>query len=417
MDIKRDEYLNKLLRKRNNGLIKVVTGIKGCGKSYLLFHIFHNHLISEGIPEDHILEVALDDRSNKALRNPDEMLKYIKNKIVDKDMYYIILDEVQYMNEFEDVLNSFLHIPNCDVYVTGSNSKFLSSDVITEFRGRGDEICIHPLSFSEFISAYQGPQENALDEYMVYGGLPMILSLSEPEDKTAYLKDLFNKVYLSDIVERHHIRNKDELDELVDVLSSSIGSYASISKLTRTFKNVKQAEITDKTIKKYIDYLIDSFLVNKAVRYDIKGRKYIGSSSKYYFEDIGLRNARLGFRQVEEPHIMENIIYNELRIRGYDVDIGMMDKFEKLSSGKVERKHLEVDFIATKGSEKHYVQSALAISSIEKWNQEKRSLISIPDSFQKLIVLGHYQEVRRDENGIVTMGLPNFLLDKNSLSR
>ena len=415
MEIKRDVYLKKLVRKKKNGLIKVVTGVRRCGKSYLLFHLFHNHLLEEGVPEDHIIEVALDDRRNRALRDPDAILQYIEKRIQDKGDYYIILDEVQYMDEFEDVLNSLMHIPNADVYVTGSNSKFLSSDVITEFRGRGDEIRVHPLSFREYTSAYSGMLDEAWDDYVVYGGLPLILSMEAPEDKAEYLTTLFQKVYLSDIVERHKVRNKAELDELVDVLDSSAGSYTSLNKLTKTFKSIKNKPLSDKTIKNYIDYLIDSFLISKAMRFDIKGKKYIGSSAKYYFEDVGLRNARLGFRQVEENHLMENIIYNELRIRGYHVDVGIVEHYSANRGGKREKKQLEVDFVATMGSEKYYIQSAFAMPTSDKIAQEQRSLLSISDSFRKIIVVGSNQKVRRDENGIATIGLQNFLLDEDSL--
>ena len=415
MEIKRDIYLDKLIRKKKNGLIKVVTGVRRCGKSYLLFHLFHNHLLETGVPEDHIIEVALDDRRNKKLRDPDAMLQFIDESIKDKEDYYIILDEVQYLDEFEDVLNSLLHIRNADVYVTGSNSKFLSSDVITQFRGRGDEIHVYPLSFSEYTSAYQGTLDEAWDDYLVYGGLPLILTMEAPEDKAEYLNSLFQKVYISDIVERHNVRNKAELDELVDILASAIGSYTNQSKLARTFKSVKGKSISDKTIKNYIDYLIDSFLISKAARYDIKGKKYIGSPSKYYFEDVGLRNARLGFRQVEQTHLMENIIYNELRIRGYHVDVGVVEHFEVSGDGKRGKKKFEVDFVATRGSEKYYIQSAFALLKADKVNQEQRSLLSIPDSFRKIIVVGDNIKVRRDENGIITVGLSNFLLDENSL--
>ena len=415
MEIKRDVYLKKLVRKKKNGLIKVVTGVRRCGKSYLLFHLFHNHLLEEGVPEDHIIEVALDDRRNRALRDPDAILQYIEKRIQDKGDYYIILDEVQYMDEFEDVLNSLLHIPNADVYVTGSNSKFLSSDVITEFRGRGDEIRVHPLSFREYTSAYSGMLDEAWDDYVVYGGLPLILSMEAPEDKAEYLTTLFQKVYLSDIVERHKVRNKAELDELVDVLASSAGSYTSLNKLTKTFKSIKNKPLSDKTIKNYIDYLIDSFLISKAMRFDIKGKKYIGSPAKYYFEDVGLRNARLGFRQVEENRLMENIIYNELRIRGYHVDVGIVEHYSANRGGKREKKQLEVDFVATMGSEKYYIQSAFAMPTSDKIAQEQRSLLSISDSFRKIIVVGSNQKVRRDENGIATIGIQKFLLDENSL--
>lgn len=415
MEIKRDHYLNKLIRKEKNGLIKVVTGIRRCGKSYLLFQLFHDHLLEKGVKEDHIIEVALDDRSNKELRDPDHMLAYVKGRIQDKDTYYIILDEVQYLDEFEDVLNSFLHIRNADVYVTGSNSKFLSSDVITQFRGRGDEVHVYPLSFREYCSAYEGTSDEAWDDYYNYGGLPLILSMETEEDKAEYLSSLFQKVYLSDIVERHKVRNKEELDELVDILASAIGSLTNPQKLARTFQTVKNRSISDKTIKTYIDYLIDSFLVSKAARFDVKGRKYIGSPAKYYFEDVGLRNARLNFRQTEENHIMENIIYNELRIRGYKVDVGIVEHFETVD-GKRARKQLEVDFVATRGSEKFYLQSAFSMPNREKRDQEQRSLLSIPDSFKKMIVVVDNIKVRRDENGIVTIGLRNFLLDENSLN-
>ncbi len=415
MEIKRDVYLGKLIRKKKNGLIKVVTGVRRCGKSYLLFRLFHDYLLDSGVSEDHIIEIALDDRSNKELRDPDVILKFIKESIKDKGDYYIILDEVQYLDEFEDVLNSLLHIRNADVYVTGSNSKFLSSDVITQFRGRGDEIRVYPLSFSEYMSVYQGSQDDAWDDYFVYGGLPLILTMEEVEDKVEYLNSLFQKVYISDIVERHNVRNKAELDELVDVLASAIGSYTNPNKLVRTFKSVKNKNISDKTIKNYTDYLIDSYLISKAERYDIKGKKYIGKLSKYYFEDVGLRNARLGFRQIEETHLMENIIYNELRVRGYHVDVGMVEHYETKAGGKRGKKQLEVDFVATKGSEKYYIQSAFALSTADKVNQEQRGLLSIPDFFRKIIVVGDNIKVRRDENGITTIGLRNFLLDENSL--
>ena len=415
MEIKRDLYLDRLIRRENNGLIKVVTGVRRCGKSYLLFNLFHNYLIEKGVAEDHIIEVALDDRSNKELRDPDQMLAYLKDRIKDKETYYIILDEVQLLSEFEDVLNSLLHIRNADVYVTGSNSKFLSSDVITEFRGRGDEIRMYPLSFREFSSAYSGSEEDAWEDYYTYGGLPLILTRETDEEKAEYLINLFQKVYLSDIIDRHKIRNREELDELVDILASAVGSLTNPLKLSKTFKSVKNKTISDKTLKKYIDYLTDAFLVSKAVRYDIKGRKYIGSPTKFYFEDVGLRNARLNFRQTEENHIMENIIYNELRIRGYRVDVGLVEVFGKNTENKTEKKHLEVDFVATKGSEKYYIQSAFAMPTDEKRKQEERPLNAIGDSFKKIIVVKDNIKPRRDEMGIVTMGIRRFLLNKNSL--
>lgn len=414
MEIKRDIYLNRLIRHEKNGLIKVITGIRRCGKSYLLFKLFHNYLLQKGVAEDHIIEVALDDRTNKELRNPDSMLNYLKGRILDTQTYYIILDEVQMMDEFEDVLNSLLHIQNVDVYVTGSNSKFLSSDVVTEFRGRGDEIRVYPLSFSEYVSVYSGTLDDAWDDYCSYGGLPVIPSLTTTEDKVDYLISLFQKVYLSDIVERNKVRNQGELDELVDILASAIGSLTNPLKLANTFKSVKKKNISDKTLKKYIDYLIDAFLVSKAVRYDIKGKRYIGALSKYYFEDIGLRNARLNFRQIEENHIMENIIYNHLRIHGYHVDVGLVEWYGKNSDYKTLKKQLEVDFVATKGSEKYYIQSAFEMNTQEKIQQEQRPLNYIGDSFKKIIVVKENIKARRNDSGIVTIGVRYFLLDENS---
>ncbi len=416
MEIKRDIYLDRLIRREKNGLIKIVTGVRRCGKSYLLFNLFHNYLLEKGVREDHIIEIALDDRSNKELRDPDNMLKYVKERIVDKDTYYIILDEVQLLAEFEDVLNSFMHIRNADVYVTGSNSKFLSSDLVTEFRGRGDEIRIYPLSFREYCSVYEGSADEAWDDYFTYGGLPLILSRETTEEKAEYLMSLFQKVYLSDIIDRHKVRHQEELDELVDILASAVGSLTNPLKLANAFKSVKKKTISDKTLKKYMDYLMDAFLVSKAVRYDIKGRKYIGSPAKFYFEDVGLRNARLNFRQMEENHIMENIIYNELRIRGYHVDVGLVEQFGKNSENKTTKKQLEVDFVVTRGSEKYYIQSAFAMNTEGKREQEERPLNAIGDSFKKIIVVRDNIKVRRNDMGIVTIGVRNFLLDEHSLS-
>lgn len=416
MKIKRDIYLDRLIRREKNGLIKIVTGVRRCGKSYLLFNLFHNYLLEKGVREDHIIEIALDDRSNKELRDPDNMLKYVKERIVDKDTYYIILDEVQLLAEFEDVLNSFMHIRNADVYVTGSNSKFLSSDLVTEFRGRGDEIRIYPLSFREYCSVYEGSADEAWDDYFTYGGLPLILSREATEEKAEYLMSLFQKVYLSDIIDRHKVRHQEELDELVDILASAVGSLTNPLKLANAFKSVKKKTISDKTLKKYMDYLMDAFLVSKAVRYDIKGRKYIGSPAKFYFEDVGLRNARLNFRQMEENHIMENIIYNELRIRGYHVDVGLVEQFGKNSENKTTKKQLEVDFVVTRGSEKYYIQSAFAMNTEGKREQEERPLNAIGDSFKKIIVVRDNIKVRRNDMGIVTIGVRNFLLDEHSLS-
>ncbi|MCL2068193.1 MAG: ATP-binding protein [Treponema sp.] len=416
MVIKRDGYLSKLIGKERNGLIKVVTGVRRCGKTYLLFNLFHNHLLSNGVPESHIIEIALDDRSKKKLRDPDNMLEYVKGRIKDKKTYYVILDEVQLLGEFEDVLNSFLHIRNADVYVTGSNSRFLSSDVITEFRGRGDEIRVHPLSFREYTSVYKGTIDEAWDDFFNYGGLPLILSIKTPEEKAEYLQTLFQKVYLSDIVDRHKIRNKDELNELVNVLSSSIGSLTNPSKLARTYKTIKNKTISDKTLSAYIGYLIDAFLISKSVRFDIKGKKYIGSPAKYYFEDVGLRNARLNFRQMEENHIMENILYNELCIRGYRVDVGVVEYYAQNGDGKRSKRRLEVDFIATKGSQKYYIQSAFSMNDPNKIKQEERPLLSIGDSFKKIFVVRENIKARRNEDGIVTIGMYNFLLEEDSLN-
>lgn len=415
MRIKRQYYLNRLINKKGNGLIKVVTGVRRCGKSYLLFNLFHEHLLEEGVDESHIIEIALDDRTNIKLRNPDNMLEYVKGRIIDNNTYYIILDEVQLLEEFEDVLNSFLHIRNADVYVTGSNSKFLSSDVITEFRGRGDEIRVYPLSFREFMSVYDGTVDEGWDDYVNFGGLPLVLSCPTPEEKAEYLISQFKKVYVSDLLERHQIRNEEEFDELLDILASAIGSLTNPLKLANTFKSVKGKIISDKTLKKYLEYFIDAFLVSKAKRYDVKGKKYINSPAKYYFEDVGLRNARLEFRQNEENHIMENIIYNELRIRGFRVDVGLVEHYYKDENCNSVKKQLEVDFVATKGSKKYYIQSAFSMSNQEKIEQEQRSLKSINDSFKKIIVVRDNIKVRRNDYGIVTMGIFNFLLDDNSL--
>ena len=415
MEIKRDVYLQKLLRREKNGLIKVVTGLRRCGKSYLLFTLFHDHLLKRGVGEDHIIEVALDDRSNKPLRDPDNMLSYIKGRMRDEKTYYVILDEVQMLNEFEDVLNSLMHLRNADIYVTGSNSRFLSSDVITEFRGRGDEIRMHPLSFREYLSACNSSEDEAWDDYFVYGGLPLILSRSSPEEKAEYLSGLFQKVYLSDIVERHGIRHQEELDELVNILASSVGSLTNSVKLANTFKSVKKRNISSVTLKKYTDYLTDAFLLSRSLRYDIKGKKYIATPAKYYFEDVGLRNARLNFRQIEENHIMENILYNELRIRGFNVDVGIVEKFGKTEQGKTTKKQFEVDFVANKGSEKYYIQSAFSMPTEEKRQQEERPLNAIGDSFKKIIVVRENIKPRRNETGIVTVGIRNFLLDESIL--
>ena len=416
MFIQRTTYLEKLKNRENNGLIKIITGLRRTGKSYLLFNIFYNYLLQKGIDKEHIICIALDDLVNEKLRDPYNIMDFIKNKIHDDKLYYIILDEVQFLERFEEVLNSLMHINNVDIYVTGSNSKFLSSDVITEFRGRGDEIHVYPLSFNEYMSVYEGNIDEAWDDYFNYGGMPLILSYKSTDEKANYLTSLFKKVYISDIIERHKVKNVIELDELLDILSSSIGSLTNPLKLSKTFRSEKNKIITDKTINNYIGYLEDSFLINRTRRFDVKGKKYINSPYKYYFEDIGLRNARLNFRQTEENHVMENIIYNELKFRGYNVDIGVVNVYCNNKTGVRVLKKYEIDFIATKGNNKYYIQSAFSIENDEKLRQESNSLINIDDSFKKIIIVRNNIKPRRDENGILTLGLYNFLLDENSLN-
>lgn len=414
-EIKRDRYLKQLIDSRQNGFIKVITGIRRCGKSYLLNVLFYKYLLHNGVPYDHIIRVDLEDRMNKQLRDPDAMLHYVHDQIKDNELYYIIIDEVQMMNEFVDVLNSFRHISNADTYVTGSNSHFLSSGIPTEFRGRGETIHVNPLSFSEFYSAVGGDKQEAWREYYTYGGLPLIQSFDSEKKKIDYLKNLFETVYLADIVERHKVQNENEMRELVCVLASSIGFPCNPTKLVNTFKSVKNVDISNKTLSNYLSYLLESFLLNKAIRYDIKGKKYINTLSKYYFADIGLRNAVLDMRQQEETHIMENIIYNELIIRGYSVDVGVVEIKSQNSEGRWMRVQLEVDFVACLGSRKYYIQSAFSIPDREKELQESRSLLNIRDSFKKVIVVKDHIMPRRNEEGILTIGLWDFLLDENSL--
>lgn len=416
MDIKRQQYLDQLIASQRNGLIKIITGIRRCGKSYLLFKLFHEYLNSQGISDDHIIEVALDDRTNKELRDPDNLLKYIKEQITDKNLYYIMLDEVQMVDEFTDVLNSLLHISNADVYVTGSNSHFLSTDVVTEFRGRGDEIHLFPLSFSEYSEGYKGTTDNAWKDYYTYGGLPLILTLDTDKKKEDYLNNLYKSVYLVDVLERHKVKNMGEFDELLRIIASSIGFPCNPTKLANTFKSVKNVAIHHQTINKYLGFLEDAFLVEKSIRYNIKGKKYINTLAKYYFSDLGIRNALLGFRQQEETHIMENIIYNELRTRGYHVDVGMVEVREPDKSGKLIRKQLEVDFVVNQGSQRYYIQSAFAMPTVEKEAQESASLLRIKDSFKKIIIVKDDIKPKRNEDGILTIGLKDFLLDKNSLN-
>lgn len=415
MQIKRDFYLEKLIRRRKNGLIKIVTGIRRCGKSYLLNTLFYSHLLESGVKADHIIQIALDDIQNKSLRNAESLYNHVKSMLADSDEYLILLDEIQFAEEFEDALNGFLHIPNVDVYVTGSNSKFLSSDIITEFRGRGDEIRVHPLSFYEYASACTVSNEEVWDDFVNYGGMPYTLYLSLPEEKAAYLKSLFTQVYMTDIVDRHKVRNANELDEILDILSSSIGSLTNPLRLSNTFKSVKHKVISDHTIKNYISYFEDAFMLSKAKRYDIKGKKYINSSAKYYFEDVGLRNARLNFRQTEESHLMENIIYNELIARDFSVDVGVIETFGKSEQGKTSKKHLEVDFVACKGNQKLYIQSALYLPTEEKREQEMRPFKSIGDSFRKIVVVKDNIKPRISEDGTELVGIIHFLLDRSFL--
>ena len=415
MRIERDIYLEKLKRGIGNGMIKVITGIRRCGKSYLLSELFREYLASIGIDEAHIIEVALDDRANAALRNPDAMMAYVNSRITDAGQYFILLDEVQYMDEFEDVLNSFLHIRNAEIYVTGSNSHFLSTDVITEFRGRGFEIQMHPLCFREFVSAFDGSEDDAWDMYFNYGGMPALFGLRTVSDKVAYLGQLFQNVYIEDILDRHKIRNPDELDELLDIIASSIGSLTNPSKLVRAFASLKNKKLDPKTLRLYLKYFKEAFLVSPARRYDIKGKKYINSLQKYYFEDVGLRNIRLGLRQQDPGHIMENILFNELRVRNCSVDIGVVEIRENEKDVKLKRKHLEVDFVVNRGNERIYIQSAFAIPHEEKRAQEVRPLEHIGDSFRKIVVVHDNISARRDASGITTVGIRKFLLDENSL--
>ena len=408
--INRDIYLNRLIASKHNGLIKVITGLRRCGKSYLLFKLFKEHLRNVGVDDNHIIQVDLEDRRNKNLRNPDVLLAHIDSKMRDNDMYYILLDEVQCVKDFEDVLNSYLKIENADIYVTGSNSKFLSTDIITEFRGRGTQICVHPLSFAEIMSVDQRHPIDVWKDYYTYGGLPLVLSLTTDEAKESYLKDLYAKVYLTDIKDRYSIRCDSELQELLQIIASTIGSPTNPSKLENTFKSVKNVTLSSKTINTYLSYLEDAFLIEKSIRYDIKGKKYINTLAKHYFMDMGIRNAILGFRQMEENHIMENVIYNELRIRGYSVDVGMVETRPLNSEGKRIRKQYEVDFVANRGSQRYYIQSAFIMPTDSKERQESNSLLNIDDAFKKIIIVKDYIKPKRNQSGIITIGLIDFLL-------
>ena len=408
--IDRELYLNQLINKQNNGLVKIITGMRRCGKSFLLDPIFKEYLISEGVSENHIIKIDLDERRNKKYQDPDVLDEYIRSLIVDEETYYLLLDEVQKVDDFESVLNGFLHIHNLDIYVTGSNSKFLSSDIITEFRGRGDEVRVFPLSFSEYYSVFKGEKEEAWDEYITYGGLPKIISINGENEKAKYLKQLFEKTYLSDIVERNNIQRIDILDSILNILSSSIGSLTNPNKLLKTFQSNGVKDLSINTISSYLKYLQESFLINKAERYDIKGKKYIQSPFKFYFSDIGLRNARLNFRQQEETHIMENVIFNELLIRGYNVDVGVVS----IREGDV-KKQIEVDFVCNQFNKKYYIQSALSLPTHEKTVQEERPLLNIQDNFKKIIIVKDSKKSWITEKGILVIGIIEFLLNKNSL--
>lgn len=415
MEIRRDIYLNKLISKKHNGLIKVVTGMRRCGKSYLLFNLFKEYLVNEGVNEKHIIEIAFDSFENRKYRDPEVLFPYLMEKIADNEMYYVLLDEVQMLDDFESVLNSLGRKKNVDVYVTGSNAKFLSKDIITEFRGRGDEVHMYPLTYSEFMSVYEGDKQEGWRDYVLFGGIPLVLGFETADQKSDFLKSLFEETYISDITGRNNIRNKAELEELLNILSSAIGSLTNPSKLSATFKSVKNKTISKETIIKYIDYLKDSFLIDSAIRYDIKGKKYINTPSKYYFTDLGLRNARLNFRQVEETHAMENIIFNELKVRGYNVDVGIVVMNEVDKNGKKIRKQLEVDFVCNKGSKRFYIQSAYALPDKEKMEQEQRPLLNTGDGFKKIIITKDAVAPLYNDEGILVMSVYDFLLNPDSM--
>lgn len=431
MEIKRDFYLNKLIRRKHNGLIKVITGVRRCGKSYLLNTLFYRHLLESGVPKDHIVRFAFDSaddlyligedlialqRSKKKV-DPEKFMAYIRSVVTGEEMYYLLLDEVQMLDAFESVLNGYLRKSNMDVFVTGSNAKFLSKDIVTEFAGRGDEIHMYPLSFAEFMTVFQGDKYEGLSQYMLYGGIPLVVLREEPSDKAATLENLFSEIYLRDIAQRHGVRKQGELEDLLNVLSSSVGSLTNPEKLKNTFHSVKKSRITAATIKKYIGYFEDSFLVESVQRYDVKGKAYIETPKKYYFSDLGLRNARLNFRQFEPTHAMENVVYNELCRRGYRVDVGAVPILERNEQGKVVRKQLEIDFICNLGSSRIYIQSAYSIPDEQKHLQETKPLTKTDDSFRKIIVTKDVVPAQFDENGIKTINLYDFLLDPSALER
>ena len=417
MEFNRDLYLQKPISASNNDMIKIVTGSRRCGKAYLLFEIFHNYLLSQGVKEDHIIGLALDDNRNKALRDPDKLLEYIDSHLIhDGQTSYVILDEVQMVDDFVGVLLSMTHMRNVQTYVSGSNSKFLSKDVVTEFRGRGWEIRVRPLSFAEYYEGVGGDKRDALEDYYTYGGLPAVAKLNTPEEKETYLKDVYRAIYLKDIIERNHLQNEEGLEEIFRVLASSMGTAVNPTKIANTFKSVANIKISTHTITKYIEHLKDAFLVSEALRYDVKGRKYIGSDSKFYFEDPGVRNAIIGFRQVEYSHMMENVLYNELCARGYSVDVGLVEIWEKNEEGKIVHKRIEVDYVINRGSQRIYVQSAYSMPDEEKRDQEQRTLIKINDSFRKIIISGEHKDKFYNEEGVLRIGVFEFLLDRECLN-
>ncbi len=413
--IERNKYLAELISLHRNGMIKVITGMRRCGKSYLLFRIFVSYLEKQGVASDHIIKINLEEFKSRELRNPNNLYSYVESCIKDDEQYYILIDEVQMLDCFEDVLNGFLGISNVDVYVTGSNAKFLSKDIITEFRGRGYEIKMYPLCFREYMSVYEGSVHAGLNEYMLYGGLPQILSYKTEEQKVNFLKSLFDETYIKDIRERYDLRKDDDLEELINIMASDIGALTNPNKLANTFRSEKKSIISYDTIKNYTDYLCDSFLIEKSTRYDIKGKRYINSPFKYYFMDLGLRNARINFRQFEKSHLMENLIYNEMRVRGFNVDVGVVPFVNTDDEGRRQRLALEVDFVCNLGSRRYYIQSAYRMDSSEKMKQERASLLKVDDSFKKIIILGEECPITRDEQGITTIGIYDFLLKENSL--
>ena len=415
MLFERKYYLSQLQNADGNGMIKIITGMRRCGKSFLLFNIFLKSLLERGIHEDHIIKVNLEDRRNKKLRNPDALLEHIDKLMTDTEKYYILLDEVQLVSEFEDVLNSYLDVPNAEVYVTGSNAKFLSRDIITEFRGRGWEVRIHPLSFAEYYEVIGGEKAEALDQYYKYGGLPAVAGMKLAKDKQNYLREIFETVYLRDVIDRNHLKNADGLRELVRILASTMGTSTNIRRISNTFKTAAGIDVAPATIAKYIECLQDAFIISEALRYDVKGRKYIGTETKYYFEDLGIRNAIVEFRQFEPTHIMENVVYNDLRRNGFSVDVGLVESFKRDNNGKLTRRNLEIDFVVNRHDERLYIQSAYALPSKDKVDQEQASLLQVSDGFRKIIIAGDHYSTGYNENGILVIGLYDFLLEKANI--